>query len=132
MARILVVDDNVTNGRTMARLLELEGHSTTFAEGGRQAFAHLQEHPVDILILDLMMPEMSGLEILRIVRARWLPNLPVLIYSAATDPAYRLQANTLGAEGFLTKMSDPWPAVSATIKAILVAPGDGETLPACQ
>ncbi|HEX5692948.1 MAG TPA: response regulator, partial [Roseiflexaceae bacterium] len=61
---ILVVDDNAINRETLAAHLEIDRHVVTPAEGGLQALALLRAQPFDVVLLDLMMPEMDGFQVL--------------------------------------------------------------------
>ncbi len=79
--RILIVDDDPAQGTTLARVLELEGYQTSVAEGGRQALREIDETNFDLLLTDLKMPGMDGMELFREVQAR-RPELPVIIVTA--------------------------------------------------
>lgn len=68
MARILVIDDDATVRHTIRRLLETEGHEVEEAANGRAAMKLFREHPTDLVITDLFMPEQDGLETIRELR----------------------------------------------------------------
>ena len=82
--RILVVEDDVTVRRTVSRLLEAEGYDVSTASDGFDALLHLQETVPDILLSDLNMPQMSGFELLSVVRRRF-PEVLVVASSGAYD-----------------------------------------------
>lgn len=102
--RILVVDDEALNRDMLSRRLKREGFQVLLAEGGRQALEILAAHPVDLVLLDLMMPEMSGTQVLQEVRRTWAAEaLPVLMVSAAGDSPHIVEALNLGADDYVTK-----------------------------
>ena len=105
MARILVVDDETTTCRTIARLLRTEGHEASCATGGAKALEQLSHaQKPDLVILDLMMPPPDGLDVLEAIRHdQRLLEVPVVIYTAASDPQTRERALRLGASDYLNK-----------------------------
>ena len=70
-ARLLVVDDNKVNRLLLARNLELMGHKVTTVENGRVALQTLKREPYDLMLLDIEMPEMDGLDAARQICTRW-------------------------------------------------------------
>ncbi|KFN46939.1 hybrid sensor histidine kinase/response regulator [Arenimonas metalli] len=103
--RILVADDQPANRLVLQRLLERAGHSTVFAENGEQALERLEEETIDAAIVDLHMPVMDGLEMIKQARVMQAggPRTPILVLSAdATVDAVR-DAEAAGAYSFLTK-----------------------------
>ena len=105
MAQILIVDDALLTRQTMARLLEHEGYSTATAANGRDAWAMLYTGPPQLIILDLMMPQMDGLTFLRLVRnsPHW-DELPVLVMSGFTEEDKLVaRARKLGVVDVLSK-----------------------------
>src|SRR5512134_4066058 len=82
-ARLLVVDDNKVNRLLLARSLELQGHSVALAENGRIALEMLRREPFDLLLLDIEMPEMNGLQVMEQLKSDLqLRDLPVIVTSA--------------------------------------------------
>ena len=79
--KILIVDDDPAQGTTLARVLELEGYETSVADGGRQALREIDATRYDLMLTDLKMPGMDGMELFRQVHAR-RPELPVMIVTA--------------------------------------------------
>lgn len=105
---LLVVDDSHLNRVRLSYSLNQQGYSVAQAEDGRQALAMLRQQPYDLVLLDIMMPEMDGAEMLRRMKADpALRNLPVIVVSARDDLACVVQCIELGAEDYLTKPFDP-------------------------
>jgi len=103
--RILVVEDDLDLSKMLTRILEHEGYSVTTCTDGEAALRHLESHPVDLLITDLMMPGMEGEELLlELKRRRDAPPVPVILISAS---AVRAQvAERLNVEASLSKPFD--------------------------
>jgi adenylate cyclase len=107
-ARLLVVDDNKVNRLLLARSLELQGHSVALAENGRVALDMLRREPFDLLLLDIEMPEMDGLQVLEQLKAdRQLRDLPVIVTSAIEGLDNVVRCIELGAEDYLHKPVNP-------------------------
>jgi DNA-binding response OmpR family regulator len=86
MSTIFVVDDDTLSRETVSRLLENEGFTVFRAPHGRSAWALMYEHTPDLVLLDLMMPEMDGVTLLRMIRGsdRW-HELPVVVLTGMSD-----------------------------------------------
>lgn len=108
-ARILVVDDNDDNRYTLGKRLERLGHTRiSMATNGREALALLREQPFDLMLLDVMMPEMNGYEVLEQVKADvGLRHIPVIMISALDDVESVIRCIELGAEDYLPKPFNP-------------------------
>ncbi len=105
---ILVVDDDALNREMLARRLERLGHSVVCAEHGREAIEKLGAGQFDLLLLDIIMPVMSGYEVLEQVKANSaLRNLPVIVLSASDQADRIAQCIAMGAEDYLPKPFDP-------------------------
>jgi class 3 adenylate cyclase len=108
VGRILVVDDNVGNREMLARRLERESHLVNVTEGGKQALELLRREPIDLVLLDVMMPEMDGYEVLRQMKEDPALNLiPVLMVSALDELDSVVRCIELGAEDYLPKPFEP-------------------------
>jgi class 3 adenylate cyclase len=105
---ILVVDDNDGNRDMLTRRLAREGHRVSGVSRGREALALLRTEPFDLVLLDVMMPEMDGYEVLQHLRSDpALRGIPVLMISALDDIASVVRCIELGAEDYLSKPFDP-------------------------
>jgi class 3 adenylate cyclase len=105
---ILVVDDNAANREMLGRRLEREGHRVQLAESGREALEVLGARRVDLVLLDVMMPQVDGYEVLRQLKAdEVLRDIPVLMISALDEIESVVRCIELGAEDYLPKPFDP-------------------------
>lgn len=102
MSRVLVVDDEERITAFLARSLAPQGHTVVTASNGAQALAVLAAQKVDLVLLDLVMPEMNGLQCLAAM-AEAGPVPPVIVLSGVTDVAARIQALDGGAVDFVGK-----------------------------
>jgi CheY-like chemotaxis protein len=106
--RLLIVDDNEINRDVLARRLGRQGYTTAAAENGRKALEMVQAQKFDLLLLDIMMPELNGYEVLRHLKAdSHLRDIPVIMISALDDMASIVRCIKLGAEDYLPKPFDP-------------------------
>ena len=85
MARILVVDDDPHIGRVLLMWLNRHGHDVICALNGRRALEVVERQAIDLIISDMNMPELDGLEFARAVREKCGPHLPMIILSARCD-----------------------------------------------
>jgi CheY-like chemotaxis protein len=108
VGHILVVDDNRLNRMMLARGLEQQGHSVGLAEDGRQALEMLRAASFDLMLLDIMMPEMDGYQVLEQVKADGrLRDVPVVVISAVDEMDSVVRCIEMGAEDYLPKPFDP-------------------------
>ncbi|MGH7743167.1 MAG: sigma-54-dependent transcriptional regulator, partial [Candidatus Eiseniibacteriota bacterium] len=112
---VLVVDDEDDIRRMLARVLEKEGFTVAQADSGEQALASLEQKSFDVVLLDIRMPGMSGLDALTQIRER-RPESAVIMVSGESSPANALKAGRFGAYDFVTK-----PLESAQIEYLLDA-----------
>ncbi len=107
-ARILVVDDGAENREVLRRRLERSGHAVEAAEHGRRALELLAERPFDLVLLDVLMPELDGFAVLEAIKGDpKLRDIPVIMISALDDMPGIVRCIEHGAEDFLHKPFDP-------------------------
>src|SRR5262245_20687499 len=105
---LLVVDDNRVNRLLLGRALEQLGHTVTFAENGREALAALRERKVDLVLLDIEMPEMYGYQVLEALAADpQLREIPVVMMSSVEEVDSVARCIQMGAEDYLFKPVNP-------------------------
>ena len=115
--RVLVVDDDERLQALIASYREQNDVSPAPAENGRRALDLLEREAFDAVLLDVMMPGMDGLAVLKSLRARW-PSLPVIMLTAKGDETDRVVGLELGADDYLAKPFSPRELL-ARIKAVL-------------
>jgi DNA-binding response OmpR family regulator len=102
--RILVVDDDNELLKLVSMLLKRIGAQTVLARDGARALEIMETDPPDLVVLDLMLPDIDGLEILRRIRTQPQFNaIPVIILSAKADPESMRYGLDNGADGYVTK-----------------------------
>ena len=114
--RILLVEDDRTVAEVVTRYLELDGFSVEWVADGRTAVDRATADPPDLMVLDLMLPKVDGLEVCRRVRA--LNPVPVIMLTARSDETDRIVGLDLGADDYVTKPFSPRELVSR-VKAVL-------------
>ncbi len=114
--RILIVDDDVELVTLLVDYLTLEGFQVTPAHNGADGLALLAKNTFDLVVLDVMMPGMSGVDVLRQIRQK--SQIPVLMLTARGDPVDRIVGLELGADDYVPKPCPPRELV-ARINAIL-------------
>jgi len=115
--RVLVVDDDERLYELIASYLEQNDVSPVSAQNGRRALDLIEREAFDAVLLDVMMPGMDGLSVLKALRARW-SNLPVIMLTAKGDETDRVVGLELGADDYLAKPFSPRELL-ARIKAVL-------------
>jgi two-component system phosphate regulon response regulator PhoB len=118
-AKVLVVEDDEALSVLLRYNLEAEGFSVTVAERGDEAEIAVAEDPPDLIVLDWMLPGLSGLELCRRLRnGRLQRNVPILMLTARTEEADRVRGLTMGADDYVVKPFSV-PELMARIRAIL-------------
>jgi len=119
MARILIVDDEPNNQRILNYTLNKAGYETITAANGETALELLDQYDADLAIVDVAMPVMDGLTLLKHIRSvDKFEHLPVIILTGSGDDEERLRAEREGIQGFLTKPSSS-KMVLETVQNIL-------------
>ena len=116
MATVLVVDDEPIVREVVVRYLEREGHTTLEARDGTSARAIVEQERADLVVLDVMLPGIDGLELCRWIRAR--SALPVILLTARGEEADRIVGLDLGADDYVTKPFSPRELV-ARVRTVL-------------
>src|SRR5437588_712426 len=102
MARVLIVEDNADLAAGIQYNLNLEGYETLIAEDGRRALTVAEEWTPDIILLDLMLPELDGYQVLQTLRGRGVKT-PVVILTARGEEADKVRGFRLDADQYVTK-----------------------------
>lgn len=126
MATIVLADDQTSTREVTARVLREAGHRVILASDGQEALARVEAERPDLVILDVVMPRLDGIEACRQLKRSAAPEdfVPVLFLSSRSDPASRVAGFAAGAEDFLGKPFDPDElrarvAVQVRIKALV-------------
>ena len=117
MARVLVVDDNQDTCELLARILRRAGHEAACETSAPRALRYLAAQVPDLVILDVMMPGMTGLELLQKLRADLAEHasIRVVVFSALSDAKTRAEAQRLGADDYVVKGTG-WVDLQAAIE----------------
>ena len=117
--RILVVDDNPTNVRILQTRLGSEGYEIVTAADGEQGLSAAYEHTPDLILLDVMMPKLSGIDVCRRLRADpAFPFTPIILVTAMADTKDVIAGLEAGGDEYLTKPVDH-AALAARVRSML-------------
>jgi DNA-binding response OmpR family regulator len=116
VSTVLVVEDEVNIGNVVRIALERDGHRVITVRTGEEALAELTRHPISLIVLDLGLPGMDGLEVCRRVRAG--SSLPIIMLTARDEEADRVAGLELGADDYVPKPFSP-RELAARVKAVL-------------
>jgi two-component system OmpR family response regulator len=116
MTTILVVDDDAHIRELISLYLADEGFSLVEKANGEEALDYVEHHPIDMVIMDIMMPRMDGWELCRRLRERG--DLPILMITAKGEPTQKIKGFQLGTDDYLIKPFDPIEMVMR-VKALL-------------
>ena len=112
---LIIVDDNQMNRDALSRRLERKGYAVQVAEDGQRALTLISQHLFDLVLLDIEMPVMSGLDVLKVLRATYAPTqMPIIMVTAKTQSTDIVEALRLGANDYVTKPID-FPVALARI-----------------
>jgi CheY-like chemotaxis protein len=134
--RILLAEDNVVNQRLVVRLLEKHGHTTIVANTGLEVLSALRQQPVDLVLMDVQMPEMDGLEATIAIREQERQrggHLPIIALTAHAMKGDQERCLAAGMDGYISKPINA-QTLSRTISQVLKEPTPltllaGESLP---
>lgn len=130
--KILVVDDDLETLRLVGLMLERKGYQTVAASDGIHALQQAAAEKPDVILLDVMMPNMDGFEISRRLRANpATARINILIFTAKTTPADRARGMESGADDYVTKPTHP-EELAKRIKALISRPSHVEEEPVPQ
>jgi two-component system cell cycle response regulator len=118
-ARILIVDDHEDNVELLRARLESWGYSTESAMDGHQALQKVEEAPPDLILLDVMMPQMDGMEVARRVKSNTkLPFIPIIMQTALDTTENKVEGLEAGADDYITKPIE-FPELKARLRSML-------------
>jgi DNA-binding response OmpR family regulator len=115
---LLIIDDEASLRHTLARILQRSGYEVTTAGGGPEALRLIADQPFDLVYLDIRMPEMSGLEVLKIIHTK-TPDIPVILFTAQPDVSSAVEALRQGATDYLLKPLKPKTLIETTHAVLL-------------
>lgn len=115
MMRVLVVDDDPPSVKMISFLLREEGYEVTSADNGSSALEWIEREPPDLVILDVMMPDLDGFEVCR--RIRQTQDVPIIFLSAKGETVDKVAGLELGADDYLAKPFEP-SELLARVKAV--------------
>ena len=119
LTRILVVEDDRDIADLVVRYLEKAGFAVDTLTSGREAVAAITAHPPDLVILDLMLPHVDGLQVCRVVRSNEkTAHLPIIMLTARAEEAERIAGLELGADDYIAKPFSPNELV-ARVRSVL-------------
>ena len=116
MANILIVEDEKSMQEIIAEYMQRGGHTCFTADDGMDALLMLKNNPMDLMILDIMMPYLDGFSVCRMTRE--MSNLPIIMLTAKSSEDDKLKGYDLGADDYLTKPFSP-KVLLAKAKALL-------------
>ena len=114
--RIMVVDDDQTLADVVGRYLRRDGHAVEWVPDGEAALRRVAEQPPDLVVLDVMLPGMDGLEVCSRLRAQW--PVPVVMLTALGEEADKIAGLEIGADDYVTKPFSP-RELALRVKSVL-------------
>ena len=127
MSRVLVVDDDPTVREVVATYVRANGHDVMEVGDGESAVEAMAKHPADLVVLDLMLPGIDGLEVCRRIRAA--REVPIIMLTALGSEADRVAGLELGADDYVSKPFSPRELALRVESVLRRAPGGAHELP---
>ena len=116
---ILVVDDNQDNVEVLRVRLDSWGYATHAATNGEEALAYVAQEPPDLILLDVMMPDLMGTEVARRIKSnRSLPFIPIIMQTALDSTEAKVEGLEAGADDYITKPID-FAELKARVRSML-------------
>lgn len=125
MPLILIVEDEKRMQDILSDYLKKDGHKVILADDGIEALTVLKNNPVDLMILDIMMPNMDGYSVCK--QAREISSLPIIMLTAKQEEADKLRGYELGADDYVTKPFSP-NVLMAKVRVLLKRTGHPESI----
>src|SRR5512142_3421864 len=116
-SNILVVDDEVVARQSLTDILKLEGYNAVSVPNGQAAIEHVRTHPIDLMIVDLRMPGMDGLEVVQVVNQA-SPDTEIVMLTAHGSTDSAIQALRLRIHDYLTKPASPAQVIASVKKGL--------------
>ncbi len=116
-SNILVVDDETVARQSLADILKLEGYNVTAVPNGQAAVEWVRTHPVDLMVVDLRMPGMDGLEVIQVVN-QISPDTEIILLTAHSSTESAIQALRLRIHDYLTKPASPAQVLASVKKGL--------------
>lgn len=119
MWKVMLVEDQAVVRQGLKVILEQDKkiRVTNEAENGMEAIKILEKHHIDLIMMDVRMPHMNGIEATRIIKKQW-PEVKILILTTFNDDEYAIQSLKEGADGFLLKTSEPDKLIEAVYQTM--------------
>lgn len=112
MKRILIIEDDQTIGEVEKDYLEMAGYEVTLASNGKDGLQMAIENPFDLYILDIMLPEVNGLQIVKTIRK--IKDTPIILVTAKAEETDKIRGFSLGIDDYVTKPFSPAELVART------------------
>ena len=117
--KILIVDDNIDTVELLTKRFRAEGYETAAAYDGEEALGNVREYMPDLVVLDIMMPKIDGLEVCRQLKDdETTKHIPILMLSAKSEVPDKVKGLDTGADGYLTKPFD-YKELAARVRSLL-------------
>jgi two-component system sensor histidine kinase/response regulator len=125
--KILVVEDSRTQAESLRYILEKKGYGVALATNGRDAIEQIGTSRPDLVLTDIVMPEMDGYELCRRIKTNGdHKSIPVIIVTQLFDPVDVVRGLEAGADNFIIKPYEP-KDIEARIQEVMTTPADGHT-----